>query len=75
MQADKLLPFTGSEFAGDFGMEGVIPGFRRFGKGKTYGDVLDAYLAEKVPTSATSPQNQVAQPASTVKIKSVTLLP
>ena len=75
MQADKLLPFTGSEFAGDFGMEGVIPGFRRFGKGKTYGDVLDAYLAEKVPTSATSPQNQVAQPDSTVKIKSVTLLP
>lgn len=75
MQADKLLPFTGSEFAGDFGMEGVIPGFRRFGKGKTYGDVLDAYLAEKVPTSATSPQNQVAQPAPTVKIKSVTPLP
>jgi len=75
MQADKLLPFTGSEFAGDFGMEGFIPGFRSFGKGKTYGDVLDAYLAEKVPTSAASPQNQVAQPTPTLNVKNVRVKP
>lgn len=54
-QSDRLLKFTGGEFAQEFGLKGPIPGFRSFGKGKTYGDVLDAYLGEKFPEQTSQP--------------------
>jgi hypothetical protein len=73
-QADKLLPFSGSEFAKELGTEGYIPGFRSFGKGKTYGDVLDAYLAEKSGSGLPTPSGNanVANPSG---IKSIKPLP
>lgn len=90
LKATKLEPFHKSEFAKEFGVKndfftnytptGILGraitalGFLPSGE-KTYGDVLDAYLAEKVPTSATSPQNQVAQPAPTLNVKNVRVKP
>lgn len=70
----KAIPLNPRLILGPIGAIWAAKDVQRKG-GIDYGDVLDAYLAEKVPTSAASPQNQVAQPASTVKIKSVTLLP
>jgi hypothetical protein len=47
-QSDRLFPFQGGEFAEDFGLQGNIPGFRSIGKGKTYNQILDAVLAERI---------------------------
>lgn len=49
---DRFLPFEGSKFAGELGMQGPIPGFRSIGKGKNYAEVLDVYLKEKQPPVA-----------------------
>lgn len=90
LKATKLEPFYKSEFAKEFGVKndfftnytptGILGsaitalGFLPSGE-KTYGDVLDVYLAEKFPTSATSPQNQVAQPTPTLNVKNVRVKP
>jgi hypothetical protein len=68
---DRFLPFEGSKFAGELGMQGPIPGFRSLGKGKNYAEVLDVYLREKQPTVAGS---QAAVPGKPV-IKSITPIP
>lgn len=68
----KISPFEGSEFASELGMEGVIPGFRSIGKGKTYSDVLDAYLGEKFGQNQPAPSNPVASTVKPSNIKSIT---
>ena len=45
--AENLKGLKWSEFADEMGLLGPIPGFRNIMRGKTYGDVLDDYLAEK----------------------------
>lgn len=60
MDAERLFPFQKSEFADDFGMSGPIPGFRSIGKGKTYGDVLNVFLAEKFGQNPSALANRVA---------------
>jgi hypothetical protein len=68
---DRFLPFEGSKFAPELGMQGPIPGFRSLGKGKTYEEVLDAYLKEKQSSAASS---QATTPGKPV-IKSITPIP
>lgn len=68
----KISPFEGSEFASEFGMEGAIPGFRSIGKGKTYSDVLNAYLGEKFGQNKPSTSNPVAPAVKPSNIKSIT---
>lgn len=66
---DRFLPFEGSKFAGELGMQGPIPGFRSLGKGKNYAEVLNVYLGEKQAPAATAPA-----PGRPV-IKSITPIP
>jgi hypothetical protein len=60
LDAERLFPFQGSEFADDFGMSGPIPGIRSIRKGKTYGDVLDVLLTEKFGQNPSALANRVA---------------
>ena len=60
---DRFLPFEGSKFAGELGMQGPIPGFRSLGKGKNYAEVLDVYLGEKqAPVAGAAEAGTVAAP-------------
>jgi hypothetical protein len=71
-QSDRLFPFQGGEFAEDFGLQGNIPGFRSIGKGKTYNQILDAVLAERIGQNPSSQPNAVAPSPKPSNIKSIT---
>jgi hypothetical protein len=70
LAADRLWPFQSSKYADRLGESGSIPGFRNIGRGKTYGNVLDTYLAEKSkPVASTAPQVSVAPAAVNPALK------